>query len=67
MDGVEHDHALADLRPIVHELALAGLAAPDPERLCGHGYLFSSITCFSSSGIGGIGTRESCIDPSAAF
>ena len=67
MHGVEHDHAFADFGRVVLEAALAVLAAPDPERLRGHGYLFSSITCFSSAGIAGIGARVSVIAPSAPF
>ena len=67
VDRVEHDHALADLRRVVGQPALAVRAPPDPERRHRHGYLFSSMICCSSAGIGGIGTRVRVIAPSAPF
>ncbi len=67
VDGVEHDHAFADLGGEVLELPLAPGPSPDAERRGGHGYLFSSMTCLSSSGSGGIGTCVTFIAPSAPF
>src|SRR6202140_3318140 len=34
--GVEHDHALGDVARIVFEFSTVAVAAPDPERRCGH-------------------------------
>ena len=45
VDGVEDDHALADLGGVVLELAAVGVAAPDAERGLGH----SRILCPSDA------------------
>src|SRR5262249_52442364 len=41
MDGVEHDHTLGDLGPVVLEGAAARVAAPDPESRGRHACWFS--------------------------
>src|SRR5258707_10292069 len=66
VDGVEHDHALRDLGRVIHEAAALGIATPDAEGRGRH-YFISSMTCLSSPGISGIGTRSTRISPSAAF
>src|SRR5438552_4338853 len=67
VDGVEHDHALRDLGGVVHEAAALGVATPDAEGRARRHYFISSMTCLSSGGISGIGTRSTRITPSAAL
>src|ERR1044071_5600253 len=57
---VEHDHPVRRLGGVVDELTLPRLAAPDPEVGL---HVFSSTTCLSSGGRGGIGAREICMAP----
>src|SRR5207237_9260782 len=65
VDGVEDDHALRDFGRVVAEGAALAVAAPDGEgRL--HDFI-SSMICFSSAGISGIGRRSTRIEPPAPF
>src|SRR5208282_1854557 len=63
VDGVEHDHAFGNFRWVIHELSAAGVTAPDSER--GRIHFISSMICFNSAGISGIGSRRTFIVPSA--
>ena len=63
VDGVEHDHALGDRGREVLQLSAAVPAAPDLEGRASS-CVGSSMMAFSSSGISGIGARDSSIPPS---
>ena len=65
VDGIEHDHALGNLRLIVHEVSAIGVAAPDLEDLRIHS--ISSMTCLRSGGIGEIGSCRVRIEPSESL
>src|SRR5277367_1704649 len=64
MDHVEHHHAGLDFGLVVDEFSLLSIATPDSKR-CGRHYLFSSMTCFNSSGSGFTGTCSTRGVPSA--
>ena len=68
MHDVEDDHPFRHLRVERLERPVAfRTRAPDLERGVSNHDFCSSITCFSSSGIGAIGTRDTCIAPPACF
>ena len=68
VDGVQHHHALGDLRRVVLKLATVRVAAPDSKRRSRSSHHFiSAMTLFNSAGMSAIAAREMPIDPSACF
>src|ERR1700730_12146873 len=65
MNGIEHDHTLGNFSRIIDENSALRVAPPNSEN-CRFPFI-SSITCFRCPGISGIGSRRTCIEPSAAW
>src|SRR5471032_1793767 len=66
MDDVEHHETFGNLGFVFDEFAAGCVAAPDFESdLFVH--FISSMTCFKSSRIAGIGSRRNFMEPSAAL
>src|ERR1700730_12758748 len=65
MNGVEHNHTLGNFSRVIDESSTLRVAPPNSENCLFH--FISSTTCFSCSGISGIGSRRTCIDPSEGW